>query len=383
MNRWHELVFLFRKSWFGRLNGEEQLRLQKELRNEKVRKVYEHIRQPDFIRSKLNEYSGYKADVAYQEFRQVIELRKNKRFEGWKIVAIAAMLLFFIGTLALMKTGQKREVLPVAGVVQNDVVLPGMKKAQLKLADGRMVNVTGDSMQIRQSDGTQIKYIQGHIAYEKVKPVSVLVYNELIVPLAGECYITLADGTRVWMNSDSKLKYPVKFLGNERKVFLEGEAYFEVVKDAKPFIVSTLLGDIRVLGTSFDVKAYREEEKMYTTLVSGKVCFQGQEKLEIDPGEQVVATVDGKVEKRTVDINEYIGWKNGVYIFKDQPLERIMNDLSRWYGVSVFYQNPAVRKITFTGNLKRYDRINTFMEVLQRTGDVRYKISGNTIILFE
>lgn len=383
MNRWHELVFLFRKSWFGRLNGEEQLRLQKELRNEKVRKVYEHIRQPDFIRSKLNEYSGYKADVAYQEFRQVIELRKNKRFGGWKIVAIAAMLLFFIGTLALMKTGQKREVLPVAGVVQNDVVLPGMKKAQLKLADGRMVNVTGDSMQIRQSDGTQIKYIQGHIAYEKVKPVSVLVYNELIVPLAGECYITLADGTRVWMNSDSKLKYPVKFLGNERKVFLEGEAYFEVVKDAKPFIVSTLLGDIRVLGTSFDVKAYREEEKMYTTLVSGKVCFQGQEKLEIDPGEQVVATVDGKVEKRTVDINEYIGWKNGVYIFKDQPLERIMNDLSRWYGVSVFYQNPAVRKITFTGNLKRYDRINTFMEVLQRTGDVRYKISGNTIILFE
>lgn len=109
-----------------------------------------------------------------------------------------------------------------------------------------------------------------------------------------------------------------------------------MVKDAKPFIVSTLLGDIRVLGTSFDVKAYREEEKMYTTLVSGKVCFQGQEKLEIDPGEQVVATADGKVEKRTVDINKYIGWKNGVYIFKDQPLERIMNDLSRWYDVSVF-----------------------------------------------
>ncbi len=336
MNRWHELVLLLRKSWFGQLNREEWEHLQKELRNETVRKVYEHIRQQSFIRGKLDEYSEYKADVAYRSFLKSMGGRKNKKLISWKIIAVAAMLVLLVGTLALMRTRQAREVLPVTGVIQNDVVLPGMKKAQLKLADGRMVNVTGDSMQIRQSDGTQIKYIQGHIAYEKVKPVSVLVYNELIVPLAGECYITLADGTRVWMNSDSKLKYPVKFLGNERKVFLEGEAYFEVVKDAEPFIVSTLLGDIRVLGTSFDVKAYREEEKMYTTLVSGKVCFQGQEKLEIDPGEQVVATADGKVEKRTVDINEYIGWKNGVYIFKDQPLERIMNDLSRWYDVSVF-----------------------------------------------
>lgn len=383
MNRWHELVFLLRKSWFGQLNREEQEHLQKELRNETVRKVYERIRQQSFIRGKLDEYSDYKADVAYQSFLKGLKSRKNKKLISWKIIAVAAMLVLLVGTLALMKTKQAREVLPVTGAIQNDVVLPGMKKAQLKLADGRMVNVTGDSMQIRQSDGTQIKYVQGRIAYERVKPMEVLVYNELIVPLAGECYITLDDGTRVWMNADSKLKYPVKFLGDERKVFLEGEAYFEVVKDAKPFIVSTQLGDIQVLGTSFDVKAYREEEKMYATLVTGKVCFQGQEKMEINPGEQVMATSDGKVEKRTVNIDEYIGWKNGVYIFKDQPLERIMNDLSRWYDVSVFYQNPAVRKITFTGNLKRYDRINTFMEVLQRTGDVRYKISGNTIILFK
>ena len=383
MNRWHELVLLLRKSWFGQLNREEWEHLQKELRNETVRRVYEHIRQQSFIRGKLDEYSEYKADVAYRSFLKSMGGRKDKKLISWKIIAVAAMLVLLVGTLALMKTKQAREVLPVTGAIQNDVVLPGMKKAQLKLADGQTVNVTGDSMQIRQSDGTQIKYTDGRIAYEKIESVAILMYNELIVPIAGECYITLDDGTRVWMNADSKLKYPVKFLGDERKVFLEGEAYFEVVKDAKPFIVSTQLGDIQVLGTSFDVKAYREEEKMYATLVTGKVCFQGQEKMEINPGEQVMATSDGKVEKRTVNIDEYIGWKNGVYIFKDQPLERIMNDLSRWYDVSVFYQNPAVRKITFTGNLKRYDRINTFMEVLQRTGDVRYKISGNTIILFK
>lgn len=383
MNRWHYIVFLFRKSWFGELTSDENEHLQSELQNESIRKVYEQIRQDGFIGDKLDEYSNYNTKSAYQSFLKEVKYRKHKRLRYWQVAAVAAMLVLFIGTMALVKTKQQQDSLPVAAMTKNDVILPGMKKAQLKLADGRMVNVTGDSMQIQQSDGTQIKYAHGQIAYEKTKAVEVLVFNELIVPVAGECYITLDDGTRVWMNSDSKLKYPVKFLGDERKIYLEGEAYFEVTKDTKPFIVSTGLGDIRVLGTSFDVKAYQEEEKMYATLVTGKVCYQGKEELEINPGEQVVATTDGRVEKRMVNIDEYIGWKNGVYIFKDQPLELIMNDLARWYDISVFYQNPGMRKITFTGNLKRYDRINTFMEVLQRTGDVKYKISGNTIILFE
>lgn len=123
---------------------------------------------------------------------------------------------------------------------------------------------------------------------------------------------------------------------------------------------------------------------MHATLVSGKIDFKaGAKQIGMEPGEQMVVTEDGGLEKRKVNVLEYVGWKEGLYLFKDHRLEDIMNDLCRWYNVSVFYQNANLRNLAFTGNLKRYDNINIFMEVLRRTGDVKYQIKGNTIILFQ
>ena len=173
-------------------------------------------------------------------------------------------------------------------------------------------------------------------------------------------------------------------MGKERKVFLEGEAYFVVTKDSIPFVVSTSRGDIRVLGTTFNVKAYEEEIAMQATLVEGKVLVaQGEKEIELAPGEQGTVTANGEMEKREVDVEEFVGWRTGVYVFRKQALGNIMRDLSRWYGVSVFFQNEDLKQVCFTGNLKRYDTINEFLNVLQRTGDIRYRTNSNTVIIYE
>lgn len=376
-NQLSKIVVLFQKSLWDKLSLQEKEELDRLLQDEELRKVYHTVQQSGVIGERLEEYQQYSAQEAFRKFKTLHRKKKNRIFY---ISVAAAVVMILIGITILLNNATVRMDIP--SLTDNEQIAPGKHKAILRLADGQVIDMVGDTMQIQEKAGTKIKYSQGAIAYSVTGQVEELIFNELIVPLAGECYITLDDGSRVWVNSGSRLKYPVKFIGEERKVFLEGEAYFEVVKDGKPFIVNTALGEINVLGTHFDVKAYKEDGKVYTTLVSGKVSFAGREIIELAPGEQVIAFASGKMEKQVVDVEEYVGWKEGLYIFKNQDLETIMEDLCRWYDVSVFFQNPALKQLEFTGNLKRYDNINIFMELLQRTGDVKYRISGKTIIIF-
>lgn len=177
------------------------------------------------------------------------------------------------------------------------------------------------------------------------------------------------------------MKFPVKFVGKERRVILAGEAFFDVSLGSKPFIVETALGEIRVHGTSFDVKAYPDED-MATTLVSGKVTYSGSRQVEIKPGERLVARVSGELEKNIVNTKEYTGWKDGLYVFNRKSLEQIAKDLERWYDISIVFESDQSRELLFTGHLKRYDTINVFLELLRETGEVNYKIQGNEITLY-
>ncbi len=377
-DRFIETVEIFRLILSGKSSGRGREEVDKLMENSLLKDVYDRCQENDFLAGKWKEYKLYPPQEAYRRF-----LRQVRPHNIWKKmipIGIAASVLLLLG-IRILWPGQQGEI---AVVAEETVIEPGIKKALLKLSDGSTVNVKGDSMHVETVDGVKIAYSDGAISYRAEEEINELVYNELIVPVAGECFITLDDGSRVWMNSDSRLRYPVRFTGEERKVFLEGEAYFDVVKDGKPFIVNTSLGDIRVLGTSFDIKAYRQEKQMLATLVSGKIRFQdGAEQVELAAGEQLVVAEGKEAVKRQVDVMEYVGWKEGWYVFKNQSLETIMTDLCRWYGVAVFYQNAGLKQITFTGNLKRYDNINTFMEVLERTGDVKYNINGKTIILFQ
>jgi len=174
-------------------------------------------------------------------------------------------------------------------------------------------------------------------------------------------------------------------VGENREVILEGEAFFDVVKNEKPFIVKTSFGDVRVLGTSFGINAYVDAPESYTTLVRGKVSVETgtSDPLVIQPGEQVVTSKDGKMIRQEVDVEEFVGWKDGMYVFREKHLGDIMKTLERWYNISVLFEEEELRGLLFTGNLKRYDDINVFFDALTRTGDMKYRVDGNHVILYK
>lgn len=373
-----------RRLLWGEPTAEERERWTREVEDAHCGEVLERLEDEDYVERRLAGYRTWDDKKAFRQFvERVTRIRRQRQLRrriAWS--GVAAGIACVVGFVFFLEPEQQAE-LPLAEV-RNEVVMPGSTKATLRLAGGETVDIRGDSMQIAGKGESHIHYAGGKLTYAKKEKAAKLVYNELEVPVAGECSLVLDDGTQVWVNADSRLRYPVQFVGEERKVFLEGEAYFVVAKESKPFVVSTSRGDIRVLGTTFNVKSYDEEVAMQATLVEGKVLVaQGQKEMELAPGEQGTVTDAGIMAKRAVDVDEFVGWRKGIYVFKKQPLEDIMRDLSRWYGVSVFFQNEGLKQVSFTGNLKRYDNINEFLDVLQRTGDVKYRINNNTVIIYE
>lgn len=293
--------------------------------------------------------------------------------------AASILLIIMVGTWLWVKRGDEGAKAPKTTTMARN------ENIQLRLSDGRTINLSADKEgTIQEQNGAEILQEKGKLAYrqDSSQHKKEIQYNELSVPTGGECQLVLEDGTKLWINSNTRVKYPVSFPDNKREIIVSGEIYLEVVKDERPFLVNTGAGQVRVLGTSFGVQAYGEE--VLTTLVSGRVRFTNKagHKTELKAGEQAVATANGKVSKREVRVEEYVGWKDGWYIFREQRLEDVMTTLNRWYGTNVFYQNPRVKDIRFTGNLKRYESIKTFLEVLAASEDVHYKLNGETIILY-
>ena len=195
--------------------------------------------------------------------------------------------------------------------------------------------------------------------------------------------ITLEDGTEVYFNSETKFRYPVKFEESERRVFLEGEAYFKVKRDERPFSVEMGGNRIEVLGTEFNARFYPDEDKQMTTLVSGKVKFISgkDESLELSPGEQAILTSKGKLIRKSVDVNLYTAWKDGNFVFRKQRLEEVLNTLARWYDVNVFYEDVSRKEVEFTGNIKRFERFEEILYLLRMTGDTDFEVKGKNIFV--
>ena len=299
----------------------------------------------------------------------------------WKYAAVILVMLGGGFWYFQMKTA-----VPVKPplIVQQSIP-SGKRSAKLTLGNGKVVKlVPNGRFTLAEMDGTVIQKDSTGIDYRQIGVgEDTLVYNQMETLTGMEYTLTLSDGTRVYLNAESRLKYPVVFRGTERVVELSGEAYFKVSKDAlRPFVVKMNGVNVRVLGTSFGVRFF-EKEGMLTTLVSGKVLYRGRDSVVLEPGEQVVVTVTGEVRKREVDVDEYVGWKNGTYVFDRRSLEEIMRDLERWYGVKVVFVQPELGALPFTGYIKRYDKINTFLKLLESTGELSYKIEGKNIMLYK
>ena len=264
-------------------------------------------------------------------------------------------------------------------------IVPGTFRAQLTLDDGRTVALDSAAFRsIGQLPEATVEVADRVLTYTRsdhATPAEVK-YNTLEIPRGGEYALQLADGSRVWLNAETRLRYPVAFAGTERRVELTGEAYFEVSKDAtRPFIVRANGVDVRVLGTSFNVAAYGAE--VVTTLVEGRVAVEaGSERVTLEPDRQAVW--DGeRMEVRQVDASNYGLWRKGIFYFEDRRLEEILDALARWYGVEVFYVNPETKDMRFTVEIKRYENIDAILRRIAQTERVHFGVSGRTVTVQE
>lgn len=383
---------LMKKVLLGEANELEQQELEKRLAEcPDLQRVYEQLQNGETLRVAFGEYKNYSSKKAYESFLQKIgqtksEVKKPRAFRVWWYVA-AAVVFLVIGLSFYMSN----YISPVEE--GKNQIQPGTQQAKLTLPDGSIIDVYKKEVNVI-VDGVQVKYKEGVLSYQPTvttqhteenieeKPAK---SNELVIPRGGENTVILADGTTVHLNAGSKLTYPVRFVGKRRIVALEGEAYFDVAQDeAHPFVVQTHLGEVVVLGTAFNVNAYTSASVCYTTLVRGKVQISAPNvgTVTLQPGEQAVVSANG-TEKRTVDLDEYIGWVNGVYNFKNRSLGEIMETFERWYDIQVYYETPDLRDITYSGSLKRNGTINSFLDALELTGDMTYKISGRNVLIYD
>ena len=297
----------------------------------------------------------------------------------WYWVAAAAVLM--IGITSLLFRGGDTDI------PQTDIV-PGNAKATLVLNNGDIINLSGkenneivttEELSIR-NNGSELQYSLS----ENRRNNYTNNYNELIVPKGGEFTLTLSDGTKVWLNSQSKLKYPVVFSTGSREVYLEGEAYFEVTKKPHhPFRVNAKDGvNIEVLGTSFNVRSYTDEDWVETVLEEGSVRMnRGKDSVILRPGYKAVYQPNENIQVTSVNTELYTAWRHGQYIFTNESVENILKQLSRWYNIEVFYCNEAAKSVIFSGDVRKYDNITTLLEAMEIAGGVHFKINGNTLIV--
>lgn len=228
--------------------------------------------------------------------------------------------------------------------------------------------------------------VSQQLSYQKketLRSEDEMVYNRLYIPKGGEYSLILADGSKVWLNAESSLRFPVKFGADMREVFLEGEAYFEVASDNnRPFIVQMGQRSVEVLGTAFNVCAYRQDNYWHTSLASGKVKVSSEKNtFLLSPSEQYIENLKtGKKEVRKVDVSQYSSWRTGTIRFRGERLEDIVQKLERWYDFHMFYSNDELRDMRFRGTINKYDSFDTVLRNLEQTTDIRFDIKGNTVI---
>jgi len=314
-----------------------------------------------------------------------------------KRFAVAASIILVLGTAIYFLKPVPRmsaELNAFAGKVQ-----PGGRKAYLTLANGKRLLLNDLAIGlIANETGNQIhKTADGQLIYEACEtchPSEGVIaegFNTIETPRGGQYQVHLPDGTRVWLNAGSVFKYPVNFAESNRSVELSGEAYFEVAKDRKrPFLVKNQLQQVEVIGTHFNVNSYPNELSVKTTLLEGVVKIvnlsspnrlTGDEVI-IKPGEQSVLS-NHKLRVSKVDPEDAIGWKQGLFVFDEDPLVEVMNKISRWYDVDISFKDPSLGATRFSGSISRNLTLNKALDKLGLTGGLKFDLVQRTIIVSE
>lgn len=380
-----EIATLIRKEMLGTLNAEEKLTLsQWRSASSSNETAYSKMRDDGFYESVSRDRAAYDPSAAYELFN-----RRRQRPEKMKllfrisrvavaVIAVAAVSVFFFDRLSDM---DDREAYDPAVFD----IPAGNNKATLTLSDGSTVELSSNlAINATSLDGAKIIADGSGLDYSGAEVKSDVVYNEIRIPRGGESFVILSDGTKVWLNSETRLRFPVPFAGNERCVEIEGEVYLEVSHNPeKPFIIVSGEASVRVLGTSFNFRSYPENRQLVTTLTEGAVSVTCRgSNVTITPGQQVSVDLNnGAMTVSAVDTKLFTAWKDGRIAFSKQPLWQIVESLERWYDIDIEFVDENAKNITFSGNLRRYEHFSSVVRMLQITGQIEFTTKNKTIYI--
>ena len=351
------------------------------LQSEKNELLFDDLTSEENIQKTMQWYASLDEEKAKQRFKKRIPFqRERKGIVSFSFITVAASVLIIIGIASFFiwqKNNQTGKQINTA-VVINDA-LPGKDKAILTLAGGKKIIL--DSTAPASIEEGKIIIKDGIISYE-TEPSEIPTDNLLTIPRGGQYTLVLPDGTKVWLNAESSLKYPTAFNGSERRVVLTGEGYFEVTKNKeKPFIVESSGNMIKVLGTRFNINSYGDENVFTATLVEGSVQIaRGNNQKILKPGEQ--AKIAGnKIDVVSVDTYEATAWKDGVFVFRNSPVHAIVNQLARWYDLDVEFRDAVDKHLNAT--IKRDVPLSKVLHYLQETGEMHFKIEEKKLIVMK
>lgn len=396
-----EDALLLKKLILDEATNEEKLRAEKLLAsNPKLRKQFDLLRKESVINESFNHYSKYSGKKAYNNFLHVVRnkqpmiaYRAKKRLMWYSAAAVAAIVIgLFLWTQPNIYESKQQLALSSKTFNYNTnhsslIRTVNLSNALNKVPTGN-ANVTVVKNIRHNYFGTLLSQSSKNNSIGKVdstkKQQQSVKYNNDVIPRGQEKLVKLPDGTTVYMNAASTLTYPTAFTGKERVVMLKGEAYFDVTKDPDhPFIVETKFGDVKVLGTAFDINAYDDLGKCYTTLVRGKVQLTTKDDITVmlTPGQQAVVSSSGDVSKHSVDVTDYVSWMSGTYRFENTPLKEIMMIVERTYDVHVVLEDKSLNNINYSGTVLCYPSVNAFLDVFESVGDLTYRIKGRTVYI--
>ena len=387
-NNIFQLARIIAASLRGKANDEEQRTLREWLsvstRNEKI---YDGFKDGKRLEQKIVESRQINWEKDYQQFitkRQ--RTRKNRRMKT--IIRYAAILTLPIvaASIFLLQKNDRQAIVSIS-----EVIKPGEHKAVLITGGGDRITLSDSTLSpIQEQNGMIVNVMNNKVFYtlpeDSLCTQESPIFNTLQIPRGGEYFLTLADGTEVWLNAETEIRYPVQFTGNKRVVYLDGEAYFTVAPDKKkPFTVVSTHASVSVLGTQFNFRAYPDEQDVQTTLVSGSVIMQSEkykQQVKLVPGEE------GVLEKRSANLTKlevntylYTAWKDGRFAFRDARLEDLFNILARWYDLSVFYQSPEAKDIRFTGDLNKTDDFKSILKIIEQNERVTFTVNQRTVFI--
>ena len=382
-----KISLLISKSLSGNITKGEQAELDSwREENEYNQRLFEQICSETTMREKFDQYKHSNVQTAFDAFvKKREELHSRRRWIGTLsryaaiIIVPVLVVVFYYSKKETVKVTERSQFASELATIQRNLPV-------LTLSNGKEMVLYNQELLLEEENGVRISVNEeGRMQYDKADSVGAeMVYNTLTTPSQCDFMFILADGTRVWMNAKSSLRYPVAFHGKERVVYAEGEIYLEVARDEKhPFFVMLNGMKVEVLGTSFNVNSYADEDYAEVTLVEGRVAAHVDDKsYDLLPSRQLRWDKKNEsVDIRIVNVDDYIAWKRGQYVFKGRSLEEVAKVLERWYDMEIIFEDEKSKKTVYTGVINKEENFDAFVLRLRETASLSCRMESNRLYI--